>query len=108
MALFGRAAAALERRTYADDRSAGAAHTAALLGALGTLGLLVERAAARRGPLWTTVATAAATYVVLGGTSLARTGGELADLLDWHGSATSPAGLQRSSRVPKLEGEVQA
>ena len=34
--------------------------------------------------------------------------GELADLLDWHGSATSPAGLQRSSRVPKLEGEVQA
>ena len=33
---------------------------------------------------------------------------ELADLLGWHGSATSPAGLQRSSRVPKLEGEVQA
>ena len=82
VALFGRAAAALERRTYADDRSAGAVHTTALLAALGALGLLIERAAARRGPLWTTVATAAATYVVLGGTSLARTGGELADLLD--------------------------
>lgn len=32
----------------------------------------------------------------------------LADLLDWHGSATSPAGLQCSSRVAKLEGGVQA
>ena len=32
----------------------------------------------------------------------------LADLLGWHGSATSAAGLQRSSRVLKLEGEVQA
>lgn len=82
VALFGSAAAALERRTYADDRVAGAAHTAVLLGALGALGLWVERAAARRGPLATAAATAVSTYVVLGGTSLARTGGELADLLD--------------------------
>ncbi|MGW0162933.1 cobalamin biosynthesis protein [Mycobacterium sp. NPDC003323] len=82
VALFGTAAAAFERRSYADDRTAGVVHTAALLGGLGALGLLAERAAARRGPLWTAAATAASTYVVVGGTSLARTGGALADMLD--------------------------
>ena len=82
VALFGTAAAAVERRSYADNRAAGAVHTATLLAALGALGAVVERAAARRGPIWTATATAAATYVVLGGTSLARTGGRLADLLD--------------------------
>ncbi|MGU3499559.1 cobalamin biosynthesis protein [Mycobacterium sp. C31M] len=82
VALFGSAAAALERRTYTDDRVAGVAHTGVLLGALGAFGLLVERASARRGPLATAAVTAVSTYVVLGGTSLARTGGELADLLD--------------------------
>jgi adenosylcobinamide-phosphate synthase len=82
VAAFGSAAAALERRTYADNRAAGAAHTAALLGALGVFGLAVERAAHRRGPAWTAAATAVTTYVVLGGTSLARTGDRLADTLD--------------------------
>lgn len=82
VAAFGSAAAALERRTYADSRAAGAAHTAALLGALGVLGLAVERAARRRGPAWTAAATAVTTYVVLGGTSLARTGARLADTLE--------------------------
>lgn len=82
VAVFGSAAAALERRSYADNRAAGAAHTAGLLGALGVLGLAVERAAHRRGPAWTAAATAVTTYVVLGGTSLARTGDRLADTLD--------------------------
>lgn len=82
VAAFGSAAAALESRSYADNRAAGAVHTAVLLGALGTFGIAVERAARRRGPAWTAAATALATYVVLGGTSLARTGARLADTLE--------------------------
>jgi len=82
VALFGSGAAALERLTYADSRRAGALHAGALLGALGVLGLAVDRAAARRGPGWTAMTTAAATFVALGGTSLSRTGHQMAGLLD--------------------------
>lgn len=82
VAAFGTAAAALERRTYADNRVAGAAHTAVLLGALGAVGVIVERAARRREPVWTAATTAVTTYVVLGGTSLARTGARLAGHLE--------------------------
>ena len=81
VALFGSGAAALERLTYADSRRAGALHVGTLLGAVGLLGVAVERAAARRGPGWTVVATAAATFVALGGTSLSRTGDQMAGLL---------------------------
>ena len=81
VALFGRAAADLERVTYADDRRAGAAHTATLLGALAVIGVVGERAAARQGVAWTAVITAVATFVALGGTSLARTGARMADVL---------------------------
>ena len=81
VALFGSGAAALERLTYADSRSAGALHTGALLGALGVLGVAVERTARGRGAGWTAVATAATTFVALGGTSLSRTGHQMADLL---------------------------
>ena len=80
VALFGGGAAALERLTYADSRRAGAGHVAVLLGTLGLLGFTVERAV-RRGPGSTAVATAAATFVALGGTSLSRTGHQMADLL---------------------------
>jgi adenosylcobinamide-phosphate synthase len=79
VALFGGGAAALERLTYADSRRAGAVHVAALLGALGALGVALERAA--RGPVLTSAATATATFVALGGTSLSRTGHQMADLL---------------------------
>src|SRR5207248_2111829 len=81
VAALGTAAAALERRCYADNRAAGAGHTAVLLGGLGILGVAAERAAARRGPRWTFVVTAVTTWVVLGGTSLARTGAQMADRL---------------------------
>jgi adenosylcobinamide-phosphate synthase len=81
VAVFGGAAARLERLTYADDRLAGAVHTGVLLGVLTVAGLAGERAAARRGPAWTAVLTAAATFVALGGTSLTRTGERMADLL---------------------------
>jgi adenosylcobinamide-phosphate synthase len=82
VAMFGSGAAALERLTYADSRRVGALHAGALLGALGVLGVAVERPARRRGPGWTAVATAAATFVALGGTSLGRTGHQMAGLLD--------------------------
>jgi adenosylcobinamide-phosphate synthase len=72
VALFGRAAAALERVTYRDTKAAGAAHVAVLVGAVTLLGTRL------RGP-WP---VAAATWICLGGTSLARTGLEMAELLE--------------------------
>jgi adenosylcobinamide-phosphate synthase len=77
VALFGRGAAVFERLTYADTRRAGVAHTAALLGALGVVGVLVERVAGRTRHA-AMITTAAATFVALGGTSLTRTGEQMA------------------------------
>jgi adenosylcobinamide-phosphate synthase len=82
VALFGRAAARLERVTYRDARFTGVVHVGLAVGAVGLLGTVVQWAAARRGGLWSVTATAAATWVSLGGTSLARTGLEMAVLLD--------------------------
>jgi adenosylcobinamide-phosphate synthase len=76
VALFGAAAARLERRTYRDSRAAGVAHVALLVGLVGLLGATVQR---RTG---SALATAAATWVSLGGTSLSRTGSRMAELLD--------------------------
>lgn len=59
---FGRAAAALERATYADRRVHGALHVAILVGAAAAAG------SRRTGP----VSTALATWAVLGGRSLER------------------------------------
>ena len=82
VAAFGTAATSLERLTYSDRRLAGVAHTGILLGGLGVLGVVAERIAARRGPGWTAAVTAAATFVVLGGTSLGRTGADMARRLE--------------------------
>lgn len=71
---FGTAAARLEKLTYADNRRAGVLHTGLLLGGLGWLGW----AAGRGDRVWV---TAAATYVALGGTSLNRVGGQMAQRL---------------------------
>ena len=102
VALFGSGAAALERLTYADSRRAGALHVGTLLGAVGLLGVAVERAAGRRGAGSTVVATAAATFVALGGTSLSRTGDQMAGLLD----AGDVAGARRL--LPSLCGRDPA
>ena len=80
MAGFGAVAAALERRGYADRRGAGVRHVAVLVGGAVALGAAAERAA--RGPVARTAVTALATWVVLGGTSLAREGAALAAELD--------------------------
>lgn len=69
---FGNAASRLETRMYADSRGRGAAYALVLVGSTTTLGVLVERATRHR-PLTHTLATAMATWAVLGGTSL---GGE--------------------------------
>jgi adenosylcobinamide-phosphate synthase len=73
VAVFGQAAARLERFTYRDSRIAGALHVGLLVGALGLLG------SALQGSI---MATAAATWISLGGTSLARTGVSMAELLE--------------------------
>jgi adenosylcobinamide-phosphate synthase len=63
---FGAAAGALERATYRDTRWAGVVHVGVLLGAVSLFGVTVERLTGRAG-------VAAATWTVLGGTSLLRT-----------------------------------
>jgi len=82
VALFGRAAAGVERLTYRDGRAGGAAHAGLLVGAVAALGVIVGRAADRGGRPGATAATAAATWMTLGGTSLARTGLRMSRLLE--------------------------
>jgi adenosylcobinamide-phosphate synthase len=73
VAAFGTAASALERVSYRDSRTAGAVHCALLLVPLGAGAVLAGRSVP---------AVAAATWISLGGTSLARTGSLMADLLE--------------------------
>jgi adenosylcobinamide-phosphate synthase len=80
VAVFGRAAATLERMTYRDDRIAGAVHVGVLVGGVGLCGAVVQRAA-DRSALGSIATTAAATWIALGGTSLARTGLAMSELL---------------------------
>jgi adenosylcobinamide-phosphate synthase len=77
---FGTCAAALERRWYADSRAAGVAHTAVLVALVAGLGVTTE-ATTRRRPVVHAIATAVATWAVLGGTSLAAHGRALAGAL---------------------------
>jgi len=77
---FGWCATALEKITYRDRRRSGALHTAVLVGALAGAGTLVQRRVGDGTAL--AVLTAAATWVALGGTTLAKTGIEMADRLD--------------------------
>ncbi|AMC42416.1 cobalamin biosynthesis transmembrane protein CobD [Mycobacterium tuberculosis] len=79
VALFGRAAAKLEQITYRDGRVAGAVHVGLLVGAVGLLGAALQRLPGRS---WPVAATATATWAALGGTSLARTGRQISDLLE--------------------------
>ncbi|OSC41860.1 cobalamin biosynthesis protein [Mycobacterium decipiens] len=79
VAVFGRAAANLEQMTYRDTRVAGAVHVSLLVGAVGLLGAVLQLLAGRRGSV---AAIATATWISLGGTSLARTGLQMSELLE--------------------------
>ena len=91
---FGTLAAGLERRLHADRRAAGVVHTVVLVGGAVALGAVLERGG--------TVVTAAATWAVLGGSSLAGHGTALADEL----SADDLAAARR--RLPSLCGRDPA
>lgn len=78
---FGAVASMVERVTYRDTRIGGAVHVGVLVGAASLLGGALQRQARRRGPRWSVAATAVATWIALGGTSLARTGLAMSDLL---------------------------
>jgi adenosylcobinamide-phosphate synthase len=98
---FGRAASALERRCYADRRSAGVAFAAVLVGGAAGLGVVAERVAARRRVAGVAL-TAVATWAVLGGSSLAGHGACLAREL-------TAADLSRArARLPSLCGRDPA
>ncbi|MCF2533746.1 cobalamin biosynthesis protein [Yinghuangia sp. KLBMP8922] len=71
VAVFGTAAGALEKRMYADSRARGAAYTAVCVGATAALGVAADRLTRRR-PAARIAVTAAATWAVLGGTTLRR------------------------------------
>ncbi|MFF3912828.1 cobalamin biosynthesis protein [Streptomyces sp. NPDC001852] len=71
VAVFGRAAAAVDRALWHDHRGWGAVHTAVCAGGAVALGTLAARAV-RPSPAASVALTAAATWAVVGGTSLAR------------------------------------
>ncbi|WP_040856231.1 cobalamin biosynthesis protein [Nocardia niigatensis] len=90
---FGSAAVKVEQITYRNSRAAGVAHEVVLAGVVTALGIGLRRAVAgprnsgRRRVIGARAAgevavTAAATWTVLGGTTLAKTGREMADRLE--------------------------
>jgi adenosylcobinamide-phosphate synthase len=73
VALFGALASRLEGPMWRDRRGAGVSYTALLVGSAAALGLAASRMGAivPGGPCWQVAATAAGTWAVLGGRSLA-------------------------------------
>ncbi|WP_373869690.1 cobalamin biosynthesis protein [Acrocarpospora pleiomorpha] len=81
VAVFGTKAAALEKRIYRDSRFRGAVFTGVCVGVVAGIGVVAERASRRR-PVVSAAMTAAATWAVLGGTTLAREGAFMANALE--------------------------
>ncbi|MDX3800725.1 cobalamin biosynthesis protein [Streptomyces sp. AK04-3B] len=71
VAVFGRAAGAVERLLWRDHRGWGALHTAVCAGGAVALGAVASRGV-RRSPAASVALTAAATWAVVGGSSLVR------------------------------------
>ncbi|MGD1218253.1 cobalamin biosynthesis protein [Streptomyces krungchingensis] len=71
VAVFGRAAGAVERVLWRDDRGRGALHTVVCVGGATALAALAHRAV-RPSPTASVALTAAATWAVVGGTTLGR------------------------------------
>ena len=80
VAAYGRLVAATERLLHADDVQRGAWFVGAVTVPLLAASVAVERALRQR-PLAHTALVAAATWCVLGGTSLTRVGDRMAELL---------------------------
>ena len=99
---FGAAAGALERRVWRDSRAAGAGYAAGLVAAATATGALLDRATRRR-PGARILVTAAATWTVLGGTSLGRAADRMRTALDagdlTAGRAALPALAGRDPRA---------
>ncbi|MDP9866049.1 adenosylcobinamide-phosphate synthase [Streptosporangium brasiliense] len=100
VALFGRAAAALERRVYGDARPNGVLYVALCVGPAALLGV----AAARAGnPVARGALSAVATWSVLGGTTLGREGVAMAEFLEAHDLAGARGRLSHlCGRDPSL------
>ncbi|MET7295173.1 cobalamin biosynthesis protein [Streptomyces griseoloalbus] len=81
VAAFGRAAAAVERVLWRDDRGRGAVHTAVCVGGTVVLGSLAARCV-RSSPAASVALTGVATWAVVGGTSLAREARAVAQALE--------------------------
>ncbi|WP_194920902.1 cobalamin biosynthesis protein [Catenulispora rubra] len=77
---FGRVASGVRRVLYADSRAAGVAYAGVLVAGAGALGAAAERVGRR--PVVGTVLTAAATWTVLGGTSLRREAAVIGEALE--------------------------
>jgi adenosylcobinamide-phosphate synthase len=82
VAAFGRGAERLEGVLYADSRVRGAVHAAVCVGGAAVLGVVMSRRAAAAGPVAGFLTTAAATWSVLGATSLRREAAAIGDLLE--------------------------
>lgn len=94
---FGRASQRLEEALYRDHKASGVVYTGLLAGATVLAGVVVERAGRRR-PVLQMVSTAAATWAVLGGRSLAVEGAAIGRELD-AGSL-----IEARDRLPNLCG----
>jgi adenosylcobinamide-phosphate synthase len=94
---FGRAAAALERRLYADDRAAGARFAVVAVG-VPVVAASVASAVTRRRPVARAMLVATAAWAALGGTSLRREGAAMAGAL-----GAGDLGAARA-RLPNLAG----
>ncbi len=77
---FGWCATGLEALSYRDSRVAGVVHTAVLVGGMTGAAAVTQHRIRHR---WVRAGIiAAATWVALGGTTLARTGSQMADMLE--------------------------
>ncbi|WP_439647023.1 cobalamin biosynthesis protein [Blastococcus haudaquaticus] len=104
---FGTTALALERRTWRNSRAAGAAHVVLLTGAAAALGAMLDRRTRRHAPA-RVLTTAAATWAVLGGTSLGRAATTMQRALEAGDLPAARAALPAlAGRDPRELGEAE-
>ncbi|MFF5210623.1 cobalamin biosynthesis protein [Streptosporangium sp. NPDC000396] len=100
VALFGRAAAALEKRVYGDARPNGVLYVGLCVAPAALLGFVTTRVG---NPVMRGALSAVATWSVLGGTTLGREGVAMAELLEAGDLASARARLSHlCGRDPSL------